>query len=112
MRQKRWRRREVDNSILVHIAAVCPSNYWSSYLFLGDRNYLYQRRLGLFQERFGEMITFRKQTLWERVLLRISPTYKRKHDERMRAVLRYLLDNPDMPCKIEGEISPNGRGSD
>ena len=57
------------------------------------------------------MITFRKQTLWERVLLRISPEYKREHNERMRAMFRYLIDNPDIPCKIEGEIISNGRGS-
>lgn len=56
------------------------------------------------------MITFRKMTLWGKLLLLI-PSYKRAHDKRLYQAIETLVKNPEMPCNIGGEIIPDGFGT-
>jgi hypothetical protein len=55
------------------------------------------------------MIALRRRTLWER-LLRIVPAVRRKQDTKLKAAIKRLMDDPELPCAIEGTIIPNGWG--
>jgi hypothetical protein len=55
------------------------------------------------------MIIFSRRSFIDR-LLRVIPSYRRKQDEALRDAIKLLMDNPDMPCIIGGEIVPNGYG--
>ena len=56
------------------------------------------------------MITFRKRTLWEK-LLRLVPSYKRKQDKELEDAIKILMENPAMPCIIGDTIIPDGYGT-
>lgn len=44
-------------------------------------------------------------------LLRIIPAIRRRQDAALAAAIRALVDDPDLPCEIDGVVIPNGRGS-
>ena len=56
------------------------------------------------------MIRFHKGSAWER-LLRLIPFFKRRQDQRLRLAITALVENPNLPCEIEGVVIPNGWGS-
>ena len=55
------------------------------------------------------MIVFRRRTLWEK-LLRIFPSVRRRQDAALEESIRRLVENPWMPCEIEGQVIRNGFG--
>lgn len=55
------------------------------------------------------MITFKRRALWDKIRC-IYPPYRREQDARIEAAISVLIDDPSMPCNIEGEIIPNGYG--
>jgi hypothetical protein len=54
-------------------------------------------------------IVFRKQTLAERFLL-LMPSRRRASEERLGQAIA-ALDDPTLPCVIEGRVIPDGFGS-
>ena len=55
------------------------------------------------------MIKLRRRTRLER-LLRIVPAIRRRQDADLKAAIKRLVDDPDLPCEIDGIVIPNGRG--
>jgi hypothetical protein len=55
------------------------------------------------------MISLRRRTTWER-LLRIIPAIRRRQDAAVRLAIQRLMNDPDLPCEVEGLVIPNGRG--
>jgi hypothetical protein len=55
------------------------------------------------------MIRLTRRTTWQR-LLRIVPAIRRRQDAELAAAIRRLVDDPDLPCEIDGVVIPNGRG--
>lgn len=56
------------------------------------------------------MIEFRRRSLWQR-LLRLIPAFRRRQDAALREVIERLVDDPSLPCVIEGRLVPNGYGA-
>jgi hypothetical protein len=57
------------------------------------------------------MIKLHRRTLLQR-LLRLVPAIRRRQDaDLLRAAIRRLVDDPDLPCEIDGIFIPNGRGA-
>lgn len=56
------------------------------------------------------MIAFERMGLLERIKRVLSPSYRRKRDAEMKEALRYLVENPGVPCMVDGEIIPDGYG--
>ena len=56
------------------------------------------------------MIRLRTRTLLER-LLRLVPSIRRQQDADLKAAITRLVDDPDLPCEIDGHTIPNGRGA-
>lgn len=57
----------------------------------------------------AQLIRLRRRTLFER-LLRIVPAIQRRQDANLKAAIKRLVDDPDLPCEIDGIVIPNGRG--
>ena len=55
------------------------------------------------------MIRLRRRTLLAR-LLRFVPAIRRREDANLAEAIRRLVDDPDLPCEIDGIVIPNGRG--
>jgi hypothetical protein len=55
------------------------------------------------------MIQFRRRTWLERIQ-RLVPAIRRRQDADLRAAIKRLVEDPDLPCEIEGKYIPNGRG--
>jgi hypothetical protein len=55
------------------------------------------------------MIRLRHRTLLER-LMRLVPAIRRRQDNDLQAAIKQLVDDPDLPCEINGKLIPNGRG--
>jgi len=55
------------------------------------------------------MIRLRRRTVLAR-LLRIVPAIRRRQDAELAAVIRRLVDDPDLACEIDGVVIPNGWG--
>jgi hypothetical protein len=55
------------------------------------------------------MIRLTQRTPWQR-LLRIVPAIRRRQDAGLEEAIRKLVDDPDLPCEIDGVVIPNGRG--
>ena len=49
------------------------------------------------------MIEFRGRTPWEQIA-RLWPPYRRQSDEALRAAIKQLVDDPALPCVIEGQL--------
>ena len=56
------------------------------------------------------MIRLRRRTLLES-FLRLVPSIRRQQDADLHAAIKRLIDDPDLPCEIEGHFIPNGRGA-
>ena len=58
------------------------------------------------------MIVFESIPLWERILRMIWPPYRRRQDAASREVIRQLMDDPSLPCVIDGNnFIANGYGN-
>jgi hypothetical protein len=57
------------------------------------------------------MITFRRMSLWQRLLLRI-PSRRRAYEASLLAAITTLVRDPSLPCEIEGRVIPHGFGGD
>jgi hypothetical protein len=55
------------------------------------------------------MIAFHRASIWQR-LVRLWPARRRQQDADMAAAIAYLVDNPDAPCVVEGQLIPHGYG--
>lgn len=55
------------------------------------------------------MITFRRRTLREE-FLRLFPRYRRQQDAALKEAIKRLVDEPDLPCKIDGVEILDGFG--
>jgi hypothetical protein len=55
------------------------------------------------------MTRLRRRTVLAQ-LLRIVPAIRRRQDAELAAVIRRLVDDPDLACEIDGIVIPNGRG--
>ena len=56
------------------------------------------------------MITFRRMSLWQRLLLRL-PSRRRAYEANMLAAMTILMRDPSLPCEIEGRVIPHGFGA-
>lgn len=56
------------------------------------------------------MITFRKRSIIEQ-LLRVFPSVRKRQDEGLRSAIKALMDDPDLPCVIDGVFVQDGWGS-
>lgn len=65
--------------------------------------------LGPLVEHAMLVTVFRKLTISEK-LARLWPPEARRQDERMKAEIRRLVENPDEPCIIGNVLVPNGHG--
>jgi hypothetical protein len=43
-------------------------------------------------------------SIWEKILLKISPSKQKEYQSRLKTGLQYLVDNPTEPCSIDGQI--------
>ncbi len=55
------------------------------------------------------MIVFTQMGIMERIK-RFWPAYRRRRDDEMKAAIRYLVRNPEVPCTVGGHFIPNGYG--
>ena len=55
------------------------------------------------------MIRLHRRTFFAR-LLRIVPAIRQRQDANLAAAIKRLIDDPDLPCEIDGVVIPNGRG--
>lgn len=55
------------------------------------------------------MIAFRPMNLAERIK-RLWPAYRHRRDEEMREAIKWLIQNPDAPCTIDGHLVKDGYG--
>lgn len=56
------------------------------------------------------MISFKEMNLWEKLLIRLSPSRRRKYEQELRKAIEYLMRHPEAPCSIDGTVIPNGFG--
>ncbi len=56
------------------------------------------------------MIAFRPRTLWESLRYTFSPAYRRQRDDAMQQAIRELVEQPDLPCSVDGRVIPDGFG--
>lgn len=56
------------------------------------------------------MITFRRMSIIDRLLL-LLPSRKRAYDRDMLDAMTRLINNPFLPCEIDGRVIPHGFGS-
>jgi hypothetical protein len=57
------------------------------------------------------MIHLKSMTLRKRLLCLVWPAYRRRHDAALREAIRALVQDPSLPCMIEGRLIPNGYGA-
>jgi len=55
------------------------------------------------------MMVFKQRTLWGR-LLRLIPSRRRRQDAALEAAITRLMNDPGLPCVVEGTLIPNGYG--
>jgi plasmid stabilization system protein ParE len=53
---------------------------------------------------------FKEMNLWEKLLIRLFPARRRKYEKELREAIEYLMNHPEAPCAIEGEVIPDGFG--
>jgi hypothetical protein len=58
------------------------------------------------------MIEFRPLTACEQFLRLIWPPYRRREEAAMEDAIRRLVDDPALPCVIDGRVVPNGYGAE
>jgi hypothetical protein len=58
------------------------------------------------------MIEFRPLTACERFSRLIWPPYRRRKEAAMEDAIRRLVDDPSLPCVIDGRVVPNGYGAE
>lgn len=56
------------------------------------------------------MHTFRKRTIFESLLM-LWPPYRRQREEATREAIRWIVANPNAPCRIGSELIANGYGA-
>lgn len=56
------------------------------------------------------MHTFRQRTALESLLM-LWPPYRLQREAETREAIRWLVANPDAPCRIGGELIANGYGA-
>lgn len=49
------------------------------------------------------IVVFKRRPLWDSIR-RLSPSYRREQDARLRAGIKRLLENPKEPCIINGRL--------
>lgn len=47
-------------------------------------------------------IALHRGTVWQRIKYALLPKYRRQVDDELRATIRMLVDNPDIPVSING----------
>jgi hypothetical protein len=57
------------------------------------------------------MIAFRRRTLWEQFHRLVSPSYRRQQDVALYRAIGQMVNDPSLPCEIEGRLIPNGYGN-
>ena len=58
----------------------------------------------------SDMIQLRERTLRQR-LTRLWPPARRRQDAALEAAIRKLVDDPSLPCMVDGVLIPHGYGS-
>jgi len=56
------------------------------------------------------MISFKEMSLWEKLLVSLFPNRRRKYEKELRQAIEYLVEHPEAPCSIDGEIIADGFG--
>jgi hypothetical protein len=56
------------------------------------------------------MIEFRPRTLRDRFWRLVSPTRRRRQDAALEEAIRKLVEDPSLPCMVEGRVIPDGYG--
>jgi plasmid stabilization system protein ParE len=56
------------------------------------------------------VISFKEMNLWQKFLIRVFPSRRRKYEKEIREAIEYLMDHPEAPCAIDGTVIPNGFG--
>lgn len=55
------------------------------------------------------MIEFRRMSFLEGLLL-VIPSRRRAYEAQLHAAIKELVDDPRLPCRIEGKTIPHGFG--
>jgi hypothetical protein len=53
---------------------------------------------------------FKEMNLWEKLAIRLFPGRRRKYEQDLKRAIEYLVNHPEAPCVIEGEVIPDGFG--
>jgi hypothetical protein len=56
------------------------------------------------------MISFKRRSFLDQLRRWLSPRYRRESDARLKAAISALVNDPSLPCEIEGVVIPNGYG--
>lgn len=56
------------------------------------------------------MISFSRRGIFESIKYWLLPSYRKRCDDALRERIKYLMDHPEEPCMVEGNLVPNGYG--
>lgn len=54
------------------------------------------------------MISFQRRSLIDTIKYHLFPAYRAKSDADLKASIKELLDDPALPCSVEGALIQNG----
>ena len=58
------------------------------------------------------MIVFRRVSIFERLVYAILPKARARRDASVRSGIKALMNDPSLPCEVDGHFIPNGYGLD